>query len=247
MDVESHHPRRVGSLATCAVLAVTVGCTILGPTTATSFLNKIETSPDPNERYKSYEKLANERCYDTNEQRARAVKVLLVGLDSNKEPVATRAVICRTLGMLGDPAGREAMVRLVRDPDVLIRAEACRSLGKLGKPEDSTVLMQMMKLDDNPDCKIAAIDALGTLKAVDPRTSPFLVEEMDRSDDPAVRLACVQALRKITGKDLGVKADAWRESLAKGTAPARSPQAPTVAKAATVDRATTPASTAPRP
>ena len=38
--------------------------------------------------------------------------------------MATRAVICRTLGELGDPVARDAMIRLVRDPDGMIRAEA---------------------------------------------------------------------------------------------------------------------------
>jgi HEAT repeat protein len=247
MDVAGFRPRRAASIATFALLTLSIGCSLLGPTTATSFLKRIESSPDPNERYKAYEKLASERCYDNNEQREHAVKVLLAGLEPNKEPIATRAVICRTLGILGDPAGRVPMIRLVRDSEVLIRTEACRSLGKLGRPEDSTILMQMMKLDDNPDCKIAAIEALGALKSVDPRTPEYLVLEMERSDDPAIRLACLQSLRKITGKDLGVKADAWRDGLAKGGSDRGRTQAPVMAKGATLDPAATPASTGRRP
>ena len=116
------HSIRLGFLAAFIGFG---GCASLMKTTATSFLNEIETSDDPNVRFKDYEKLASPRCYDSNEQRARAVKVLLAALNGKREPVATRAVICRTLGSLGDPAAREPMLRLARHSDVLLRSEAC--------------------------------------------------------------------------------------------------------------------------
>ena len=201
--------RRWTRLALTIASACLVGCSLMGPTTATSFLNQIEKSRDPNERFKAYQSLASPRCYDNDEQKARAVKALIKGLEPGKEPLATRAVICRTLGVLGDPAARDPIIVLVRDPDPLIRVEACRSLGKIGRPEDATVLMRAMTLDTNPDCQVAAIEALGTLKTSDPRTPGYLVQAME-NDDPAIRLAAYEALRKITGKDLGVKVDPWR-------------------------------------
>jgi len=250
MDVAGFRPRSAALNPIGAMVIVglgwLVGCAMLGPTTATSFLNQIERSPDPNERFKAYEKLASDKIYDNNQQRARAVQVLLAGLDSNKEPVATRAVICRTLGTLGDPAARPAMIRLVRDPEVLVRTEACRSLGKLGRPEDSTVLMQMMTLDSDPDCQVAAIESLGTLKSVDPRTPDYLVRAMDENENPAIRLAALQSLRKITGKNLGVQADAWREYLASKDEPKPAKKAKRVAKTPTLDKAAKPASMQPR-
>jgi HEAT repeat protein len=103
---------------------------------------------------------------------------------------------------------------MIRDNDLLIRTEAVRCLGRVGRPEDATVLMQIMTLDNNPDCQIAAIEALGTLKLVDPRTPGYLVKAME-NDDPAIRLASYQSLKKITGKDLGVEVKVWREFLAK--------------------------------
>ncbi len=247
MDVAGFRRRYAASIPIAAMLVVAVGltfgCSLMGPTTATSFLNKIEQSPDPNERFLAYEKLASERIYDDPEQKTRAVKVLIVALQSNKEPAATRAVICRTLGTLGDSAGREPMLALITDSDVLIRTEACRSLGRLGRPEDATVLMRMMTLDNNPDCKVAAIDALGTLKAVDPRTKGFLVQTMEDSDDPAIRLACLQAMRKLTGKDLGVKPEAWRADLANPGLPPLPQPAAGSARRPTLDTSTLPVST----
>src|SRR4051812_44680690 len=80
-------------------------------TTAQSFLMKIRDSPDPNVRYLAYSKLASPQCYDDAQQKAEAVKTLVQKLDGSQEPVATRAVICRTLGELHDPSAREAIIK----------------------------------------------------------------------------------------------------------------------------------------
>jgi len=241
MDVARHRPvtRANAPVGLILVAATTwaAGCSIIGPTTATSFLNQIEQSPDPNVRYKAYQALASPRAYDDASQKDRAVRVILERLESGREPMATRAVICRTLGQVGDPAAREAMIRLVRDPSAEIRAEALAALGKIGRPEDATVLMQAMKLDADPNCQVAAIESLGLLKSADPRTAGYLVQSME-NDDPAIRLAAVRSLRKITGKDLGVKAEAWRGYVSSR---ANAPEAPLPL----VDRATAPASAGP--
>lgn len=238
MDVARLGPTRQG-LVLSILIAAAAGCSMIGPTTATSFLQRIETSKDPNERYKAYQSLASPRCYDDDSQKAKAARVLVKRLEAGNEPVATRAVICRTLGAIGDPAAREPLSRLVRDPDALIRVEACRALGKVGRPEDATVLMQAMTLDTNPDGQVAAIEALGLLRSTDPRTPSYLVQAMD-SDDPAIRLAALQSLRKITGKDLGVRPGPWREMVVgRSPAPAKGTQ---VAGPATRDPATSPAS-----
>ena len=109
---------------------------MLGPTTATSFMNQVETSPDPNVRYKAYQNLAarpglrRPRAEDT--RRAAAP-------DEARPPRLPEAVgqprvlICRTLGELGEPVARDAMVRLCHDGDPLIRAEAYHALGKVGE------------------------------------------------------------------------------------------------------------------
>src|SRR4051812_10750294 len=102
MDVARLGPTRPGLVF--SILVAAAGCSMIGPTTATSFLQRIETSKDPNERYKAYQSLASPRCYDDEGQKAKAVKVLVKRLEAGREPLATRAVICRTLGALGDPA-----------------------------------------------------------------------------------------------------------------------------------------------
>src|SRR5918997_1253610 len=73
------------------------GCSGFSGTTAASFLRSIEESPDPNARYEAYSKLARPNCYDSEQQKVEAARVLIEKLETGREPVATRAVICQTL------------------------------------------------------------------------------------------------------------------------------------------------------
>jgi hypothetical protein len=188
------------------------GCSHYRGTTAASHLKHIRQDSDVNMRYIAYSKLAAPNCYDTPDQKAEAVKTLLEKLETAKEPVATRAVIVRTLGKLGDPSARAAIIKAVNEPEPIVRVQACRALGKLGKPEDATILARVMATDVLEDCRIAAIEAIGELKPNDPRIPQVLVTGMQH-DDPATRLASLNALRKITGRDLGVDPVAWQQML----------------------------------
>ncbi|MFO0910278.1 MAG: HEAT repeat domain-containing protein [Isosphaeraceae bacterium] len=181
-------------------------------TTAASFLRRVQEDPDPNVRYLAYSKLASPNCYDTPEQKAQAVQVLVAKLERGREPVATRAVICHTLGELRDPSSRDVILKMTSDPEPIVRVEACRALGKVGKPEDATVLTRVMTVDTLEDCRIAAIEALGELRAPDDRINRMLVVGL-RSDDPAMRYASLNALRKITGTDAGVEPEGWEKLL----------------------------------
>lgn len=203
---------RLAMAATILVAVGLAGCSGFNGTTAASFLRKVREDPDPNTRYIAYNKLASPHCYDTEEQKKEAVATLVNKLEHGKEPVATRAVICRTLGELHDPGAREALIKAVSDNEGLVRSEACRALGQVGQPEDATILSRVMTVDTLEDCRIAAIEGLGELKAKDPRITEVLVTGMEHAD-PAIRLASLNALRKITGKDLGVDPGPWQKEL----------------------------------
>jgi hypothetical protein len=86
-----------------------------------------------------------------------------------------------------------------------------------------------MTTDKLEDCRIAAIEGLGLLKAQDARIYQILLDGMD-NDDPAIRLECYKSLRAITGKDVGVDPAAWRRELEptirKLSAPAAQQEAP---------------------
>jgi len=202
------------------------GCSGTVGTTASSMLRRINESPDPNVRHMAYAKLASPRAYDSDEQKAEAATVLAERLTSGKEPIASRVAICRTLGELGRPEGRDAILKAVGDRDeAAVRAAACRALGRVGKPEDWTVLAQVMASDFELDCRIAAIEGLSAMDVTDPRLDLMLVDGMEHIE-PAIRLASLQALRSLSGQDLGVEPKAWKEyaeervKLASATAPA---------------------------
>ena len=204
----------IGPALGLAVAIGVVGCSAdafkFRGTTAASFLRTVEQSNDPNVRYVAYNDLASPRCYDGDDTKARAAKVLAAKLKEGKEPIATRAVICRTLGMLRRPEAREMILASSNDDDPLVRAEACRALGKVGRSEDATVLARVMTIDVSAECRIAAIESLGELKSSDKRITQHLVSGMEH-DEPAIRVASWNALKSITGKDLGVDVLAWKK------------------------------------
>jgi hypothetical protein len=201
-------PAFLGTVA----LAALAGCSTYVGTTYQSFLRHIRTNPDPNIRYLAYAKLGAPGLYDHPAQKAEVVEALIAKFQEAREPLAIRAVIIRTLGDLGDRRARNVVARAANDPEGVIRVEACRALGKVGRPEDVTILARIMTVDPLEDCRIAAIEGIGALRAKDPRISQVLLEGMDH-DDPAIRLACYRALREITGKDFGNQPKSWRDAL----------------------------------
>jgi len=204
---------RLISILWVVPLACGAGCTPYIGTTYQSFLRQVRENPDPNIRYVAYAKLGSPRLYDNVLEKSEAVQTLIAKFQEGKEPIAVRAAIVRSLGNLGDRRARAVVLKAANDNDnAVIRVEACRALGKVGLPEDATLLARIMMIDKLEDCRIAAIESLGTLKAEDPRIYQILLDGMDH-DDPAIRLECLHALREITHKDLGVDPAAWRRDL----------------------------------
>ncbi len=196
------------------LVMIFAGCSSLRSptTTAASNLKIIQQDADPNKRYKAYAKLASPSVYDDDREKVDAVKVLTDELAKGREPLATRAQICRTLGLLGDPSARDAIVSATNDSDPVIRLEACRALGRVGKQEDATVLARIMNVDQDPDCRVTAVESLGKLKSTDPRIHGVLVAGLEH-EEPAIRYASYLALKTTTGKDLGVDPKVWSKYL----------------------------------
>jgi HEAT repeat protein len=185
------------------------GCASYMGTTAASFMKNAQ-SPDPNVRHAAYAKLASPNCYDDENQKGEAATMLAKKLSAGREPIASRAVLCRTLGELHRPEGREALIKAAEDEESIVRAEACRALGVVGKSEDAVVLSRHMTADTDFDCKIAAIDGLGKLKSVDPLVQVALVDGMEH-EQPGIRVASYRALQSITSQDFGPDPAKWRK------------------------------------
>src|SRR4051812_3997710 len=172
---------RMMSAAAVVVIAWSSGCSEFYGTTAASFLRQVRENPDPNARYIVYGKLASPNCYDDESQKQAAAAALVKVLEEGREPIASRAVICRTLGELRVASAREAIIKSLSDPELgarpepglrdeelraaygIVRQEACRALGKVGRPDDATILTRIMSVDPLEDCRIAAIEGLGEL------------------------------------------------------------------------------------
>src|SRR5438094_493355 len=94
----------------------------------------------------------------------------------------------------------------------------CRTPPDAARPRRAATARRALGLrrrrrpDRDDHCKVAAIEAIGSLKEVDPRTEPYLVRRLDGNAeaDPRIRYAALNALRKIGKKDLGSKPEAWR-------------------------------------
>jgi hypothetical protein len=207
-----------------ALAACLAGCGPYLGTTSASFLRNVEKNPDPNIRYLAYSKLASPKAYDTDEQREKAASILAHNLQQGREPTATRAMICRTLGAIGRKSALPALRMAVNDEESLVRAEACLALGKIGEPEDSLILARVMVTDNYVESRVAAIDGLGLLKPKDPRVLAMLIENMARDEQVdgakkgirskvGLTFATRQALTAITGKDYGDDFKKWKSYL----------------------------------
>jgi HEAT repeat protein len=197
-------------LTTFLLMAIAPGCANHIGTTAASFMQKIQESPDPNIRHVAYQKLANRNCYNDDSQMAQAAQMLSARLVSGKEPIASRTEICRTLGRLGRPEAREAVIKACDDDEPIVRAEACRALGHVGTAEDVPVLSRHMTSDNAIDCRIAAIEGLGILKIASPQLEIQLVDGME-DEDPAIRVSSLRSIRAISGQDFGPEVGPWRK------------------------------------
>jgi hypothetical protein len=211
--METAKPTAHGSvplLAALLAVMITTGCANHIGTTAASFMKKIQESPDPNIRHIAYQKLANKNCYSDDVQMAQAAQMLAARLSGGKEPIASRTEICRTLGELGRPEGREAIIKACEDDEPIVRAEACRALGHVGTADDVPVFTRHMISDTAIDCRIAAIEGLGILKVASPLIELQLVDGME-DEDPAIRVASLRSIRAISGEDFGPEAAPWRK------------------------------------
>jgi hypothetical protein len=205
---------RVVLLIASLTIAQGAGCTPYIGTTYKSFIRQARENTDPNIRYIAYAKLGAPSIYEDQSQKDEAVKIMIAKLEEGKEPIAIRAAITRSLGNLGDRRARDVILRGISDTDnAVIRVEACRALGKVGIPEDATTLARVMTVDRLEDCRVAAIESIGSLKTREPRILQILIDGMDH-DDPAIRYQCLQSLRTIIGKDYGIDPNDWKRELA---------------------------------
>lgn len=143
--------------------------------------------------------------------RARVAQELV----KNKRNERTRQWCAQLLGLYGDAAAREELLKALGDKEPPVRAAAAQALGRIGDAAAVKALAKRID-DDEPAVRAYAVEALVTL---DPQGHAETLRAGLRDDDAGVRcflLGCVPALlsEKIFALSSSALADAdWRVRL----------------------------------
>ncbi|MBI3098673.1 MAG: HEAT repeat domain-containing protein [Planctomycetes bacterium] len=120
-----------------------------------------------------------------------------------------RAAAALSLGMIRDKTSLDPVIEVLKsDKDERTRALTCEALSLFGDPKTNEPLAAALK-DAGWSVRVGALQALVATKAM--ATIGDIIEMMDREKDGRLKGDCWQALCKLTGKDLGFNASAWRD------------------------------------
>lgn len=100
----------------------------------------------------------------------------------------------KELGLRGETAGMEYLTKALRNESPKLRKEAAVALGEINNPQSTAALISSLH-DPVIDVRIAAVNALGNLKAVEAMNA--LLYLLDHDEDVKVRGAAAYALGKI--------------------------------------------------
>lgn len=120
-----------------------------------------------------------------------------------------RSAAALSLGMIKDKQSLDAVIEVLKsDKDERTRAGVCEALSLFGDPRTNEPLAAALK-DAGWSVRVGALQALVSTKAL--AAIGDIIEMMDREKDGRLKGDCWQALCKLTGKDLGFNASAWRD------------------------------------
>ena len=143
---------------------------------------------------------------------------------SEQDPLV-RLEIVKTLSELSTPSAFPTMMQSLNDPDPNIRIASCRLWAKRGGRDAVSLLSDRLSSDTNIDVRLAAARGLGQL------SGPRVVESLGMAledKDVALQNRAMQSLKKVTGRDLGKNAYAWRQ-LINRSGPLPSSESPSLA------------------
>ena len=98
---------------------------------------------------------------DNLDEIGRAPAGLLRAVNSNVPEL--RKVAAMALGNIADPSTVDALIALLRDPDVDVRVAAVEGLGEIGTPAAKPGLTRALE-DSNPEVRRAAVEALAEIE-----------------------------------------------------------------------------------
>jgi len=118
----------------------------------------------------------------------------------------------RTLGRVGGPGAREVILAAASNGDWRVRLAAAGALpGMSTGDEQALAAVRALLLDPAPCVRRAAIAAVGAAKL--DASAPDLIELLAQDPRLRTREAAREALKKLSGRDYGHDAQAWREWL----------------------------------
>jgi hypothetical protein len=133
------------------------------------------------------------------------IPTLRRGLQDGDPEVFSAAL--ESLTQLEDGELRARLLDGLRSPDPAVRGNCAAALGGFPGEETTRVLRDILRGDDSPEVRRAALGSLGSLGGRDAFEAALAVLSAAGSD-PETRKAAEQALRAMSGEDLG--ADPWR-------------------------------------
>ena len=116
----------------------------------------------------------------------------------------------QALGKLKTETAAIALDEAVQARDVDLRMAAVQSLKNQRTSSAQTSLISVVKSDQNPDVRRAAIASLSEFR--DPDVVRLLANNLN-DNDPATQLRVMESLASLTGKEFGADVKAWRQFL----------------------------------
>jgi HEAT repeat protein len=135
------------------------------------------------------------------------------------DPLVRQAIVT-SIGEYRTPMSQQVLEAGLSDENAAVRVACCRALGKRGEAASVGSLANALRADKDVDVRMAAVDALGKIKA--PEAMRALAPSLE-DRDPAMQYAGVQSLKAITGKDFGPNVQAWKQVAAGEKPPEYTP------------------------
>jgi len=137
---------------------------------------------------------------------AEAIPLLLIGLQQTAFSI--RSLCCAGLGFKRSEAGRQALVKVLRDdPDANVRAEAANALAYYGVVDAWPLLRQTFAEDEHWLVRSSILAALAEDPAMQPAWLLDLAELALGDSDGTVRVGGAEVLGRLLGPPPGLVSD----------------------------------------
>ncbi|QVL54275.1 MAG: HEAT repeat domain-containing protein [Cyanobium sp. M30B3] len=140
-----------------------------------------------------------------------AVPLLLLGLE--QEAFLVRSLSCAGLGVKCNPAGRQALVRVLEhDPDANVRAEAANALVSHGLEQAWPLLLAAFRRDDQWLLRCSVLSAVAEHPEADAARLLELASLAIAADDGTVRVGGAEILGRLVREGGGDSASAGADA-----------------------------------